>query len=201
MIVVHLDTLDVIRDALRGPSEPSLAREVREEVDLFANAVLPNLFNYVNEAPLHIVAGLLGLVLDRTNVSTLVRTRIGVNILTLLVTRAELVRQTTPSLPEGEWEQWLLLYNRLFDMVEPSLGILFPGSVNDVEDVYVWQFLAAMGVMASPEQQQRLVLGVKDRVMETVGVSKALPKELAATRLGHVNLFMTAIGLDVGLLG
>jgi DNA topoisomerase 2-associated protein PAT1 len=67
--------------------------------------------------------------------------------------------------------------------------------------MYIWQFLAAMGVGASPEQQQRLVIGVKDRVMETVTVSKALPAEMAGSRLSNVNLFMRAIGLDVELLG
>lgn len=37
--------------------------------------------------------------------------------------------------------------------------------------------------------------------METVAQSKALPVEMAAERLGHVNLFMHAIGLDVEQLG
>jgi len=61
--------------------------------------------------------------------------------------------------------------------------------------------LATMGVSASPEQQQRLVLGVKDRVMATVEISKQLPQDMAARKLGEVNLFMRAIGLDVELLG
>jgi len=78
---------------------------------------------------------------------------------------------------------------------------MFPGTINDTDDKYIWQFLAAMGLCASPEQQQRLVLGVKDRVMETVSVSKALPADMAGPRLANVNLFMTAIGLDVALLG
>jgi DNA topoisomerase 2-associated protein PAT1 len=58
-----------------------------------------------------------------------------------------------------------------------------------------------MGVGATPDQQQRLVLGVKDRVMETVAVSKTLPDEMSQKRLADVNLFMRAIGLDVELLG
>lgn len=40
----------------------------------------------------------------------------------------------------------------------------------------------------------------RDRVMETVVQSKALPPEMAAQRLANVNLFMRAIGLDVELL-
>lgn len=37
--------------------------------------------------------------------------------------------------------------------------------------------------------------------METVTQSKTLPPEMASQRLGNVNLFMRAIGLDVELLG
>ena len=53
------------------------------------------------------------------------------------------------------------MYNRLFDALEPTLGQIFPGSINSGEDMYVWQFLAAMGLCASPDQQQRLVMAVK----------------------------------------
>ena len=66
--------------------------------------------------------------------------------------------------------------------------------------MYVWQLLAAIGIGASPDQQQRLVLAVKDRVMDTVNLAKTLPQDLAAQRLQNVNLFMRSIGLDVELL-
>ncbi len=68
------------------------------------------------------------------------------------------------------------------------------------EDVYVWQLLAALGIGANPDQQQRLVLAVKDRVMDTVSVAKTLPADLSTARLQNVNLFMRSIGLDVELL-
>lgn len=77
---------------------------------------------------------------------------------------------------------------------------MFPGSVNTADDIYVWQLLAALGIGASPEQQQRLVLAVKDRVMDTVALSKTLPADMGAQRLQNVNLFMRSIGLDVELL-
>lgn len=203
MIVVHLDTLDVVQHGIPVDPAVPLSRPIKEEIELFAHAVMPPLFAYVNEAPLNIVIGLLGLVLERTNIPILVRTKIGLSILTMFVSRAELVKQSTPPSPNAaqDLQQIEQLYNRLFDVIEPILPYIFPGSVKDDEDVYVWQYLAAMGVGASAEQQQRLVLGVKDRVMETVNVCKALPQELSAARLGHVNLFMRAIGLDVELLG
>lgn len=91
-------------------------------------------------------------------------------------------------------------YDNFFNVIERSLPYIFPGTVNSGEDIYVWQFLAAIGIGASPEQQQRLVLAVKDRVMETVTMARTLPQSMAATRLANVNLFMRSIGLDVELL-
>lgn len=133
----------------------------------------------------------------------------------MLVSRAELAKQSrggsgtntksndrdTDNSNKSWEEQWSQLYDRLFNQAEPFLPVVFPGKANEADDVHVWQFLATMAVGASPEQQQRLVIGVKDRIMETVGVSKTLPPEMASARLGHVNLFMRAIGLDVELLG
>jgi len=199
MIVVHLDALSVVGRAIATPEEP-LSAAIREEVDLFSSTVMSPLHAHISEAPLNIVIGLLGLVLDRTNLHTVARSRIGLTLLTFLISRAELLKQSAPEMVT-DWQQWTALYNRLFDVIEPVLPYLFPGTINDTDDMYIWQFLAAMGVGASPEQQQRLVLGVKDRVMETVSVSKALPAEMASSRTANVNLFMRAIGLDVELLG
>lgn len=91
-------------------------------------------------------------------------------------------------------------FNGFFNHLEPTLPSIFPGTVTSGEDIYVWQFLAAIGIGASPEEQQRLVLAVKDRVMDTVSMSKTLPADMAKQRLDNVNLFMRSIGLDVELL-
>lgn len=133
----------------------------------------------------------------------------------MILSRAELIKQGGGA-NEQEWEQWYArllpwtkarlticrgnTYNGFFDALEPSLPTIFPGTVNTGEDVYVWQFLAAIGIGASPEQQQRLVMAVKDRVMETVTLAKTLPPTMSSQRLAIVNLFMRSIGLDVELL-
>ena len=200
MIVVHIDQLPVVSHAVATPDEP-LTPAVREEVDLFLQTVMPPLFAHISESPLNIIIGLLGLILQRTNMHVVARSKVGMDLLTILISRAELLKQSAPEINPSDWEQWTELYNRLFDSIEPVLPVIFPGTANDTGDMYVWQFLAAMGVGASPEQQQRLVIGVKDRVMETVAVSKALPADMASARLANVNLFMRAIGLDVELLG
>ena len=160
MIVVHLDQLDVIRRAQPGPDGSQPAPAVREEIELFSHAVMPSLLSYVSEAPINIMIGLLGLIIDHTNVPVVSRTKIGLGIMTMLLSRAELVKESG-TVSDADWQQWTGLYNRLFDTLEPVLGSIFPNTVSAGDDMYVWQFLAALGIGASPEQQQRLVIAVK----------------------------------------
>lgn len=160
MIIVHLDSLDVVQRAQLQPGETQPPGPVREEIDLFSQAVMPSLLGYVSEAPLKIIIGLLGLVVFRVDISTVSKTRIGLGILTMLLSRAELVKEAG-AVDDGEWKEWTDLYNQLFDRLEPLLADIFPGTINSGDDMYVWQFLAAVGIGASPEQQQRLVIAVK----------------------------------------
>ena len=160
MIVVHLDILDVIHLGQIQPGESQLPTATREAIELFNQVVMPSLIGFFTEAALDIVIGMVGLILERINVQNLVRTKIGLGLLTLLLSRAELVKQGG-KVNDQEWELWSRFYIRLFDVLEPTLPNIFPGSVNSGEDMYVWQFLAALGINASPEQQQRLVIAVK----------------------------------------
>ena len=104
MIVVHLDKLDVVRQALLQPGEVQLSASIRENVELFSLSVMPPLFGYLNEAGLDIVTGILGLICT-INVDIIARTRIGVSMLTMILSRAELIKQGGDA-NEQEWEHW-----------------------------------------------------------------------------------------------
>ena len=160
MIIVHLDDLDVVRLGQLQPGEKLLPTGVREAIDLFMHAVLPVFISFFDEAPFAIVIGMVGIILDRTTVFLVTRTKVGVAILTMLLSRAEIVRQASDTSDEDR-ENWFEYFNRLFDALEPMLGGIFPGTVHSGEDVYVWQFLATMAANANPDQQQRLVIAVK----------------------------------------
>ncbi|KAI0974616.1 topoisomerase II-associated protein PAT1 [Xylaria arbuscula] len=200
MIIIHLDQLDVIRGAQVQTGEPiSLDAATRERIELFSLAIMPSLFQLLNESDLDIVTGVLGLITQNINVDLVARTRIGVSMLTMILSRAELIKQAGQA-NEQSWQQWVATFNLFFNTLEPTLHNIFPGTVTSGEDIYVWQFLAAIGIGASPDEQQRLVFAVKDRVMGTVGLAKTLPPDMAKGRLDNVNLFMRSIGLDVELL-
>ncbi|KAL2019857.1 hypothetical protein VTK56DRAFT_9119 [Thermocarpiscus australiensis] len=198
LIVVNLDNLDVVRNAQVTSGGVQLNAAMRENVELFSVAVMSTLFNFLNELDLDLVAGVLGLVCTR-NVDVIAKSRVGASMLTMILSRAEIIRHAGEG-SEQAWRAWDMTYTQFFDMIEPTLPHIFPGPVTASDDIYVWQLLAALGIGASADQQQRLVLAVKDRVMDTVALSKTLPQDLAAQRLQNVNLFMRSIGLDVELL-
>ncbi|KAI1438043.1 topoisomerase II-associated protein PAT1 [Xylaria sp. CBS 124048] len=200
MIIIHLDQLDVVRGAQVQTGEPvSLDSATRERIELFSLAVMPSIFQLLTESDLDVVTGVLGLIAQSINVDIVARTRIGVSMLTMILSRAELIKQAGQA-NDQSWQQWVSTFNVFFDKLEPTLHNIFPGTVTSGEDIYVWQFLAAIGIGASPDEQQRLVFAVKDRVMGTVGLTKTLPPDMAKQRLDNVNLFMRSIGLDVDLL-
>lgn len=105
MIAYHLDQLDVVRQAQLHPGETALSASVRENIELFSLAVMPSLFQYLNEAGVDIVTGVLGLIIAKTNVDIIARTRIGASMLTMILSRAELIKQAA-TVSEDEWEHW-----------------------------------------------------------------------------------------------
>jgi DNA topoisomerase 2-associated protein PAT1 len=104
MIVVHLDQLDVVRNAQLLSGEAQFTAVMREAVDLFSMAVMPSLFQYLSEAELDIVTGVMGLILT-INLDLVARARVGVSMLTMILSRAELIKQAGGS-GEQEWDQW-----------------------------------------------------------------------------------------------
>lgn len=159
MIVVHLDILNVVKSGIYHENETSLPTSVREEIETFTQTVLPPLLGYVSEAPLHIVIGILGILLERVDVIFISKAKIGLAFLTMFTSRAEIIKQSGPVDP-AELANWSMTYDRLFETLEPHFLECFPPA-NFVDDVYVWQFLASMAVGATALQQQRLVAAVK----------------------------------------
>ena len=105
MIVLHLDKLDVVRQGVLLSGETQLTAGIRENIDLFSVAVMPSLFQYLSDAGLDIVEPILSVILMNTNMDTVARTRIGVSMLTMILSRAELIKQSG-AVSEQEWEHW-----------------------------------------------------------------------------------------------
>ncbi|KAK6352759.1 hypothetical protein TWF696_004761 [Orbilia brochopaga] len=199
MITISLDQVDVIKDGRYPPDAVALPPETRRKIEGFSQYVLPPLLSYVAEAQLSLITGLLGILIDRVNLLLLSQTQIGLAFLTMFTSRAEIIKQA--GLADDEQVlKWTQTYDRLFAILEDHLLDIFPPHGAQVDDMYVWQFLASMAVGANMQQQQKMVGAVKDRVNENVQASKTLPQEMGQQKLANTNLFLRALGLDIDLL-
>jgi len=114
------------------------------------------------------------------------------------------------------------MFNHLFDLLTPHMLVLFPSSraatataagsaaVNQGSgqrpsvmynnaDQHVWQFLAAFALHGTLEQHQVLVTLLREKILDDLlAVSRGwfTTEQDRNTKLGNVNLFLNALGLD-----
>lgn len=105
MIIFHLDQLDVVKGAQVNTGEIDLNAALRENIELFSVVVMPSIFQFFNDTNLDIVDGALDLINEKLNVDLIAKTRIGTSILTLILSRAELIKQAGNATPE-QWSKW-----------------------------------------------------------------------------------------------
>lgn len=225
LLVACFSQLDVVARAyiLDTRDDSPERQEVERQTAAFLGSVLQSILPVVARAELRLVTGLLGLLLDRSDIIQVAQTRPGIAMLTLFLSRVEIIKQgmstavemTDLPTPE-EAQQWQLVFDHFFQLLVPYFPMMFPSTrfalspahaatetavvhQTDLLDQPVWQFLAAVALHASPDQQSTLVAGLRDKVLENVAsVQKGwiADEEERSTKLANVNLFLHALGLD-----
>jgi DNA topoisomerase 2-associated protein PAT1 len=102
------------------------------------------------------------------------------------------------------------MFDHLFELLTPHYLYVFPSTRLAASDSTPtasldqpsWQFLAALALHASTEQQQILVTALREKVLESVSSATsgwsgdAMTNDERSARLSNVNLFLHALGLD-----
>lgn len=153
MIVASFDSLDVVREAhylddvsslVPGANAPNADKkhEVEAQAECFSNSIVPAMLVLMSSSPMRIVIGMLALFVERNDVVKVVRSRAGIAFLTILLSRAESLRQAAGSTGESdsnnstaptqeEQAQWSSIFQLLFErLVTGSGGLnnLFPST-------------------------------------------------------------------------
>ncbi|KAH9479583.1 DNA topoisomerase 2-associated protein pat1 [Psilocybe cubensis] len=222
LLVACFNQLDVVRNApiLDTINDTQERSDVERQTQAFLGSVMQSILPVISVANLRLVTGLLGLLLTRSNIVTVARTRPGLALLTLFLSRVEVIKQTiatsdladvaeAPTIEESQ--QWRLMFDHLFQLLAPHLLSLFPSSriVNpdpanhpvptDTVDQPVWQFLAALALHGFNEQHHVLVGTLREKILDNVlSVNKGWvhDEEQRQTKLANVNLFLHAVNLD-----
>ncbi|KAL0579270.1 DNA topoisomerase 2-associated protein pat1 [Marasmius crinis-equi] len=221
LLIACFSQLDVI---VKAPLLDTTAEETPEHAEVerqtqaFLSGVIQSILPIIAKGSLRLVSGLLGLLLDRNDVAAIAKTRPGLALLTLLLTRVEVIKESLHNatnideLPSPEdADQWQLMFDHLFQLLTPHFPYLFPssrmpqaepGQVRpgvDSLDQPVWQFLAALALHAVTEQHQILVTLLREKVLDNVMAVKkgwVMDEEERQTKLANVDLFLHALGLD-----
>ncbi|KAG7093875.1 hypothetical protein E1B28_007514 [Marasmius oreades] len=220
LLIACFSQLDVIRNApfLDNPEDTPDHSEVERQTQAFLSGVIQSILPIIAKGSLRLISGLLGLLLDRNDVVAIAKTRPGLALLTLLLTRVEVIKESLHNatnieeLPSPEdAEQWQLMFDHLFQLLTPHFPFLFPSSRTidaaaghikpgmDAPDQPVWQFLAALALHAVTEQHQILVTLLRDKVLDNVVSAKkgwVADEEERHAKLANVDLFLHALGLD-----
>ncbi|EPY52871.1 topoisomerase II-associated deadenylation- dependent mRNA-decapping factor [Schizosaccharomyces cryophilus OY26] len=196
VIVCNVDSLNIV---LKGTFDVNgeLPAGIATEMNAFTQFVIPSLLTIVNELGMSNVNTLFSQLLGRSNALYLIQTKIGLSFLTMLISRAEILKQTG-SCTEEDKENWEMIFNGLFDRLKDHFATVFPppNARAYADESYPWEFLAACATAASSDQHFVLVSETRDRVLDNIITSKRAPEEIAVVRIANVNLFLNAMGLD-----
>ncbi|THH32031.1 hypothetical protein EUX98_g2164 [Antrodiella citrinella] len=224
LLVACFSQLDVVMNSpLLDTLEDTYERkELDAQTQAFLGSVMQSILPTGAAATLKVVSGMLGVFLERNDIGFVARTRPGIALLTMFLSRVEVIKQSMsapgpgdPSeLPTSEdMTQWQYMFDHLFQLLTPHLVFLFPSVRQSVAtgvayadvpnldtiDQPVWQFLAALALNARLEEQQILVASLRERVLENVSTAAKgwlADEDIRKMRLANVNIFLHALGLD-----
>ncbi|KZT65665.1 hypothetical protein DAEQUDRAFT_731228 [Daedalea quercina L-15889] len=227
LIIACFYQLDVVvQSPLLDTLEETKERaELEQHSQVFLSSLVQSVLPAIGKLDMSLVTGLLGMLFKYNDVAAVARTRPGIALLTMFLSRVQNIKEALASVPIGITEpselptqvderRWQEVFDELFHVLAPSLLLLFPsirisknsggipyGKVpgTDSMDQPVWQFLAAMAVHSSMEQQQFLVTALRELVLENVSSVRrgyAVDEEEREQRMGNVDIFMRALGLD-----
>ncbi|KAH8116273.1 topoisomerase II-associated protein PAT1 [Phellopilus nigrolimitatus] len=224
LIIACFSQFDVVKNtAILDSQEDTPARsEVDRQTQTFLSTVLQSILPVIAKANLKLIGGMLGLLMERSEVHFVARSRPGLSLLTALLSRVEVIKSDMmvagiePSeIPSDEdLLSWQNISEHLFHILAQYLLSLFPSaripSLKTVEGVStleadrldqpVWKFLATLSLHAGNEQQQALlVTTLREKILDNVlAVSKGYvtDEEERTLKITNVNIFLHALGLD-----
>lgn len=206
LIMSNLENLSVIKDgSYTTYANHKVPEKVLQLVEAYSQTFTKVLMNAVLEFKFNEILGLLVILIEHNNVSFVSTTKIGLTILTTLLSRAELIIGEA-TISATDLLEWQSCYDELFTSIESRIAAIFPPHPEDVDDGssrenYVWQFLATLSLGGKLSHQRIIVDEVRDEIFGVMARAKAignsdinnLPKK--QNLLNNLNMFLVVMGL------
>jgi DNA topoisomerase 2-associated protein PAT1 len=206
LIMSNLENLTVIKEGSYTTYESKKVPEsILKLVDTYSMTFTKVLMNAVLDFKFNEIIGLLVILIEHNNVSFVSTTKIGLSILTTLLSRAELIIGEG-AISATDLSEWTSCYDELFTSLESRIAAIFPANPEDVDDGssrenYVWQFLATLSLGGKLSHQRIIVDEVRDEIFGVMTRAKAIDNSDSANLykkqnlLNNLNMFLVVMGL------
>ncbi|KAF8003940.1 hypothetical protein HF325_001388 [Metschnikowia pulcherrima] len=201
LVMSNLENLKVIKDGSYTTYESKTIPElVSALVETYTLTFCKVLMNAAQDFKFKEILGLLLILAQHNVVSFVSTTKIGLSIITTLLSRAELMRGEG-SISATDLSEWTSCYDELFTALESRIAAIFPPTHGDTEDDYVWQFLATLSLGGKLSHQRIIVEEVKDEIFGVMSRAKAIDNSDMAnlykkqSMMNNLNMYLVVMGL------
>ncbi|GEQ70366.1 hypothetical protein JCM33374_g4043 [Metschnikowia sp. JCM 33374] len=201
LVMSNLENLKVIKDgSYTTYDSKTIPEEISKLVDTYTLTFCKVLMNAVQDFKFKEILSLLSILAQHNVVSFVSTTKIGLSILTTLLSRAELMRGEG-SISATDLSEWTSCYDELFTALESRIAAIFPPTHGDTEDDYVWQFLATLSLGGKLSHQRIIVEEVKDEIFGVMSRAKAIDNSDLAnlykkqSMMNNLNMYLVVMGL------
>ena len=178
-----------------------------KKIDLFQTVFLKIIVSFLSNSSNFIeIMSLLLHLIKNNNVSFISTSKIGLNLITVLISRAALIRQDSNRssvLSTPEISTWNEIYDKLFTALESKISNIFPpkeyidkithlssqtsnGNNNNqgslmthyYDQAYIWQFLASLALSGKLNHQRIIIDEVRDEIFGTINQAESLKEQL-----------------------
>lgn len=184
-------------------TNPEPTESQLKQIDVFQTVFLKIIVSFLSSSSNFIeIMGLLLHLIKNNNVSFISTSKIGLNLITVLISRAALIRQDTNRsnlLSSPEISTWNEIYDKLFTALESKLAAVFPpkeyiekvatvsqnGNQNNstsqyYDQAYIWQFLASLALSGKLNHQRIIIDEVRDQIFGTINEAEQLKEQAKA---------------------
>ena len=179
LIMSNLENLLVIKNgSYTTYPNKKVPENIVKLVEAYTLTFSKVLMNAVLDFKFNEIIGLLVILIEHNNVSFVSTTKIGLSILTTLLSRAELIIGEG-SISATDLSEWSSCYDELFTSLESRIAAIFPPNPEDVDDGssgenYIWQFLATLSLGGKLSHQRIIVDEVRDEIFGVMNRAKAI---------------------------
>ncbi|WLF80396.1 DNA topoisomerase 2-associated protein pat1 [Lodderomyces elongisporus] len=206
LIMSNLENLSVIKNgSYTTYPDKKVPEKVLKLVDAYSLTFSKVLMNAVLEFKFSEIIGLIVILIEHNNVAFVSTTKIGLTILTTLLSRAELIIGEA-QISATDLAEWSSCYDELFTALESRIAAIFPPNPIEVDDGssrenYIWQFLATLSVGGKLSHQRIIVDELRDEIFGVMKRAREIdPRDMAnlykkQNLLNNLNMFLVVMGL------